>query len=87
MTSNVHFAYLFPQVVEHCIAAIDRTIDEEGIFRMSGNAATVRRLRMLFNSEDPKLNLLDPEWDGEHHAIAVCLPSARAGRGGGGGEK
>lgn len=59
--------------MEHCIWAIDQWIAEEGIFRMSGNAQTIRRMKMLFNSEDPKVDLRDPEWDGEHHAIAVYI--------------
>jgi hypothetical protein len=60
------------QIVEHCIYGIDPHIDEEGIFRMSGSAQTIRRLKTLFNSADPKLNLRDAEWDGEWHALAVC---------------
>eukprot|EP00124_Ichthyophonus_hoferi_P002963 Ihof_evm4s229 gene=Ihof_evmTU4s229 len=63
-----------PTIVEQCIAAIDaKGLEEEGIFRMSGNATSVRRLRQLFNSEDPNIDLTAPQWDGEHHAIAGVL--------------
>eukprot|EP01134_Creolimax_fragrantissima_P004180 CFRG4180T1 len=62
-----------PPIVEHCIWALNDVIEEEGIFRMSGNTNTIRRFRTSFNTEDPNLNLKDEKWEGEHHAVAGVL--------------
>ncbi|EDQ84340.1 uncharacterized protein MONBRDRAFT_30343 [Monosiga brevicollis MX1] len=51
---------LVPRVVDMCCSFIEtRGLFEEGIYRVPGNAATMRRLRQAFNMDDTSVKL-DP---------------------------
>ncbi|KAI9019020.1 hypothetical protein DFJ74DRAFT_708221 [Hyaloraphidium curvatum] len=54
-----------PYIVETCIGEVDgRGLQSEGIYRVSGNAANVQRLKVLFNSQDcPALPVEDSPID------------------------
>ncbi|KAI8825714.1 uncharacterized protein EV422DRAFT_137805 [Fimicolochytrium jonesii] len=62
---------LVPTVVELCVAEVDkRGLTSQGIYRLSGNASTVQKIRQLFNAHEPT-NLDDDGLD--INAIASAL--------------
>ncbi|XP_023787164.1 rho GTPase-activating protein 15 [Cyanistes caeruleus] len=55
-----------PQFVRLCIKAVEkRGLDVDGIYRVSGNLATIQKLRFVVNQEE-KLNLDDSQWEDIH---------------------
>ncbi|NXE91414.1 RHG15 protein, partial [Menura novaehollandiae] len=55
-----------PQFVKLCIKAVERRgLDVDGIYRVSGNLATIQKLRFVVNQEE-KLNLDDSQWEDIH---------------------
>ncbi|XP_030808313.1 rho GTPase-activating protein 15 [Camarhynchus parvulus] len=55
-----------PQFVRLCIEAVEkRGLDVDGIYRVSGNLATIQKLRFVVNQEE-KLNLDDSQWEDIH---------------------
>ncbi|XP_033020147.1 rho GTPase-activating protein 15 [Lacerta agilis] len=55
-----------PKFVKTCIKAVeDRGLDVDGIYRVSGNLATIQKLRFVVNHEE-KLNLDDSQWEDIH---------------------
>eukprot|EP00062_Callorhinchus_milii_P011518 gi/632957569/ref/XP_007894550.1/ PREDICTED: rho GTPase-activating protein 15 [Callorhinchus milii] len=55
-----------PQFVKICIEAVEkRGLDAHGIYRVSGNLATIQKLRFVVNQEE-KLNLDDSQWEDIH---------------------
>ncbi|KAJ7345783.1 hypothetical protein JRQ81_001733 [Phrynocephalus forsythii] len=55
-----------PWFVRACINAIEkRGLDVDGIYRVSGNLATIQKLRFVVNQEE-KLNLDDSQWEDIH---------------------
>ncbi|XP_013815191.1 rho GTPase-activating protein 15 [Apteryx mantelli] len=55
-----------PQFVRLCIEAVERRgLDVDGIYRVSGNLATIQKLRFVVNQEE-KLNLDDSQWEDIH---------------------
>ncbi|XP_030064994.1 rho GTPase-activating protein 15 [Microcaecilia unicolor] len=55
-----------PQFVRKCIEAVEkRGLDADGIYRVSGNLATIQKLRFIVNQEE-KLNLDDSQWEDIH---------------------
>uniref|UniRef100_A0A8C3TYL4 Rho GTPase-activating protein 15 n=1 Tax=Catharus ustulatus TaxID=91951 RepID=A0A8C3TYL4_CATUS len=55
-----------PKFVKLCIAAVEkRGLDVDGIYRVSGNLATIQKLRFVVNQEE-KLNLDDSQWEDIH---------------------
>ncbi|XP_062972653.1 rho GTPase-activating protein 15 isoform X2 [Elgaria multicarinata webbii] len=55
-----------PQFVKICIKTIEkRGLDVDGIYRVSGNLATIQKLRFVVNQEE-KLNLDDSQWEDIH---------------------
>ncbi|XP_042322357.1 rho GTPase-activating protein 15 isoform X2 [Sceloporus undulatus] len=55
-----------PQFVKMCINAVEnRGLDVDGIYRVSGNLATIQKLRFVVNQEE-KLNLDDSQWEDIH---------------------
>lgn len=55
-----------PQFVRLCITAVEkRGLDVDGIYRVSGNLATIQKLRFVVNQEE-KLNLDDSQWEDIH---------------------
>ncbi|KJE89220.1 hypothetical protein, variant [Capsaspora owczarzaki ATCC 30864] len=65
-----------PHVVDACVKEIRRRgMTSEGIFRLSGNSVTVKRLRAAFNAEQAVVNFeSDSDWeDVEINAVAGVL--------------
>ncbi|KAM4869546.1 rho GTPase-activating protein 15 [Urocitellus parryii] len=55
-----------PWFVKQCIEAVEkRGLDADGIYRVSGNLATIQKLRFIVNQEE-KLNLDDSQWEDIH---------------------
>ncbi|XP_026573587.1 rho GTPase-activating protein 15 [Pseudonaja textilis] len=55
-----------PHFVKICIKAVEeRGLDVDGIYRVSGNLATIQKLRFVVNQEE-KLNLDDSQWEDIH---------------------
>ncbi|XP_042330399.1 rho GTPase-activating protein 27 isoform X2 [Sceloporus undulatus] len=55
-----------PQFVKQCIAAVEkRGLDIDGLYRISGNLATVQKLRYKVD-HDERLDLDDGRWDDVH---------------------
>lgn len=55
-----------PLFVIKCINAVEkRGLDVDGIYRVSGNLATIQKLRFVVNQEE-KLNLDDSQWEDIH---------------------
>ncbi|XP_064340807.1 rho GTPase-activating protein 15 isoform X4 [Camelus dromedarius] len=55
-----------PRFVKQCIEAVEkRGLDVDGIYRVSGNLATIQKLRFIVNQEE-KLNLDDSQWEDIH---------------------
>ncbi|XP_003405901.1 rho GTPase-activating protein 15 isoform X1 [Loxodonta africana] len=55
-----------PWFVKQCIEAVEkRGLDVDGIYRVSGNLATIQKLRFIINQEE-KLNLDDSQWEDIH---------------------
>ncbi|XP_025007981.1 rho GTPase-activating protein 15 isoform X2 [Gallus gallus] len=55
-----------PQFVRQCIKAVERRgLEVDGIYRVSGNLATIQKLRFVVNQEE-KLNLDDSQWEDIH---------------------
>uniref|UniRef100_A0A8C5MFB4 Rho GTPase activating protein 15 n=1 Tax=Leptobrachium leishanense TaxID=445787 RepID=A0A8C5MFB4_9ANUR len=55
-----------PNFVKLCIEAVEkRGLDADGIYRVSGNLATIQKLRFVVNQEE-KLNLDDSQWEDIH---------------------
>uniref|UniRef100_A0A7M4EJC6 Rho GTPase-activating protein 15 n=3 Tax=Crocodylus porosus TaxID=8502 RepID=A0A7M4EJC6_CROPO len=55
-----------PRFVRLCIGAVEkRGLDVDGIYRVSGNLATIQKLRFVVNQEE-KLNLDDSQWEDIH---------------------
>ncbi|XP_039351605.1 rho GTPase-activating protein 15 isoform X2 [Mauremys reevesii] len=55
-----------PLFVKRCIEAVEkRGLDVDGIYRVSGNLATIQKLRFVVNQEE-KLNLDDSQWEDIH---------------------
>uniref|UniRef100_A0A6I8PAE1 Rho GTPase-activating protein 15 n=1 Tax=Ornithorhynchus anatinus TaxID=9258 RepID=A0A6I8PAE1_ORNAN len=55
-----------PTFVKQCIEAVEkRGLDADGIYRVSGNLATIQKLRFIVNQEE-KLNLDDSQWEDIH---------------------
>ncbi|KAM6307601.1 rho GTPase-activating protein 15 [Aegotheles albertisi] len=55
-----------PQFVRLCINAVEkRGLEVDGIYRVSGNLATIQKLRFVVNQEE-KLNLDDSQWEDIH---------------------
>ena len=41
----------FPSVVEQCIQEVERRgLQSQGIYRLSGNASTIQKIRSMFNN-------------------------------------
>ncbi|XP_066489149.1 rho GTPase-activating protein 15 [Tiliqua scincoides] len=61
-----HDGSTVPQFVMKCIKAVEkRGLDVDGIYRVSGNLATIQKLRFVVNQEE-KLNLDDSQWEDIH---------------------
>ncbi|KAM5156227.1 rho GTPase-activating protein 15 isoform 1-T1 [Callospermophilus lateralis] len=55
-----------PWFVKQCIEAVEkRGLEADGIYRVSGNLATIQKLRFIVNQEE-KLNLDDSQWEDIH---------------------
>ncbi|XP_069791138.1 rho GTPase-activating protein 15 isoform X4 [Narcine bancroftii] len=55
-----------PKFVKICIEAVEkRGLDADGIYRVSGNLATIQKLRFVVDHEE-KLNLDDSQWEDIH---------------------
>ncbi|XP_067843294.1 rho GTPase-activating protein 15 [Heptranchias perlo] len=55
-----------PRFVTLCIEAVEkRGLDADGIYRVSGNLATIQKLRFVVDHEE-KLNLDDSQWEDIH---------------------
>uniref|UniRef100_A0A8D0EDR7 Rho GTPase-activating protein 15 n=1 Tax=Salvator merianae TaxID=96440 RepID=A0A8D0EDR7_SALMN len=55
-----------PHFVKLCIKTVEeRGLDVDGIYRVSGNLATIQKLRFVVNHEE-KLNLDDSQWEDIH---------------------
>lgn len=55
-----------PWFVKQCIEAVEkRGLEVDGIYRVSGNLATIQKLRFIVNQEE-KLNLDDSQWEDIH---------------------
>lgn len=55
-----------PQFVKQCIEAVEkRGLEVDGIYRVSGNLATIQKLKFIVNQEE-KLNLDDSQWEDIH---------------------
>ncbi|GAB5575639.1 rho GTPase-activating protein 15 isoform X1 [Prionailurus iriomotensis] len=57
-----------PRFVKQCIEAVEKratSLDVDGIYRVSGNLATIQKLRFIVNQEE-KLNLDDSQWEDIH---------------------
>ncbi|GCB66690.1 hypothetical protein scyTo_0000628 [Scyliorhinus torazame] len=55
-----------PRFVKLCIEAVEkRGLDADGIYRVSGNLATIQKLRFVVDHEE-KLNLDDSQWEDVH---------------------
>lgn len=55
-----------PKFVRLCIEAVEkRGLEVDGIYRVSGNLATIQKLRFVVNQEE-KLNLDDSQWEDIH---------------------
>ncbi|XP_010619249.2 rho GTPase-activating protein 15 [Fukomys damarensis] len=55
-----------PWFVKQCIEAVEkRGLDVDGIYRVSGNLATIQKLRFIVNQEET-LNLDDSQWEDIH---------------------
>ncbi|KAH0626971.1 hypothetical protein JD844_002305 [Phrynosoma platyrhinos] len=55
-----------PQFVKQCIAAVEkRGLDIDGLYRISGNLATIQKLRYKVD-HDERLDLDDGRWDDVH---------------------
>nr|XP_048282281.1 rho GTPase-activating protein 15 isoform X2 [Myodes glareolus] len=55
-----------PRFVKQCIDAVEkRGLDVDGIYRVSGNLATIQKLKFIVNQEE-KLNLDDSQWEDIH---------------------
>ncbi|XP_028737592.1 rho GTPase-activating protein 15 isoform X1 [Peromyscus leucopus] len=55
-----------PWFVKQCIEAVEkRGLDVDGIYRVSGNLATIQKLRFIVNQEE-KLDLDDGQWEDIH---------------------
>uniref|UniRef100_A0A8D1HGS7 Rho GTPase-activating protein 15 n=1 Tax=Sus scrofa TaxID=9823 RepID=A0A8D1HGS7_PIG len=55
-----------PRFVKQCIEAVEkRGLNVDGIYRVSGNLATIQKLRFIVNQEE-KLNLDDSQWEDIH---------------------
>ncbi|XP_054828303.1 rho GTPase-activating protein 15 isoform X2 [Eublepharis macularius] len=60
-----HDGSTVPQFVKSCIKTVEkRGLDVDGIYRVSGNLATIQKLRFVVNQE--KLNLDDSQWEDIH---------------------
>ncbi|KAI8920163.1 Rho GTPase activation protein, partial [Powellomyces hirtus] len=58
-----HSAQPIPPVVRKCVEEVDkRGLTSQGIYRLSGNASTVQKLRLQFNSKEP-VDLSDDDMD------------------------
>jgi hypothetical protein len=52
-----------PAIIEDCITAVDtRGLRSEGIYRLSGQAALIQKIKASYQANDP-LDLLDDEMD------------------------
>ncbi|KAM6463704.1 rho GTPase-activating protein 15 isoform 2-T2 [Liasis olivaceus] len=61
-----HDGSTVPHFVKMCIKAVEeRGLDVDGIYRVSGNLATIQKLRFVVNQEE-KLNLDDSQWEDIH---------------------
>ncbi|XP_048834454.1 rho GTPase-activating protein 15 isoform X1 [Brienomyrus brachyistius] len=55
-----------PSFVRLCIEAVERRgLETDGIYRVSGNLASIQKLRFLIDEEEP-LNLDDSQWEDIH---------------------
>lgn len=55
-----------PWFVKQCIEAVEkRGLDVDGIYRVSGNLATIQKLKFIVNQEET-LNLDDSQWEDIH---------------------
>uniref|UniRef100_A0A8D0H439 Rho-GAP domain-containing protein n=1 Tax=Sphenodon punctatus TaxID=8508 RepID=A0A8D0H439_SPHPU len=55
-----------PQFVQHCIRTVEnRGLDIDGLYRISGNLATIQRLRYKVD-HDERLDLEDGRWEDVH---------------------
>eukprot|EP00127_Corallochytrium_limacisporum_P003342 Clim_evm31s148 gene=Clim_evmTU31s148 len=65
----------YPVIVEHCTGAIEaNALQEEGIFRLSGSATAIKKIKALFDREGATPpNLQSEEFSGDIHAIAGAL--------------
>nr|XP_023671766.1 rho GTPase-activating protein 15 isoform X2 [Paramormyrops kingsleyae] len=55
-----------PSFVRLCIEAVEkRGLETDGIYRVSGNLASIQKLRFLIDEEEP-LNLDDSQWEDIH---------------------
>ncbi|XP_004614139.3 rho GTPase-activating protein 15 [Sorex araneus] len=55
-----------PRFVKQCIEAVEkRGLEVDGIYRVSGNLATIQKLKFIVNQEE-KLNLDDSQWEDIH---------------------
>ncbi|XP_016895248.1 rho GTPase-activating protein 15 isoform X2 [Cynoglossus semilaevis] len=61
-----------PSFVQQCVNAIDkRGLEVHGIYRVSGNLATIQKLRFIVDQEE-KLDLDQPQWS-EIHVVTGAL--------------
>jgi len=72
--SKIKANYELPAVVYRCIEYLDKNNaqNEEGIYRLSGSAATIQALKDRFNNEGD-FNLVDSEEMYDIHAVAGLL--------------
>uniref|UniRef100_A0A3P8ZH34 Rho GTPase-activating protein 15 n=1 Tax=Esox lucius TaxID=8010 RepID=A0A3P8ZH34_ESOLU len=55
-----------PKFVRQCVEAVEkRGLDADGIYRVSGNLATIQKLRFLVDQEE-EFNLDDSQWEDIH---------------------
>ena len=52
-----------PMIVEQCVKRVEeKGMDSVGIYRLSGNASTIQKLRLLYNEDPKKIDLSDEDW-------------------------
>ncbi|KAI3641410.1 hypothetical protein MIR68_000540 [Amoeboaphelidium protococcarum] len=52
-----------PSIVETCIAQVElKGMDSVGIYRLSGNAASIQKFRVLYNEDPSKIDYSAEEW-------------------------
>ncbi|XP_063107835.1 rho GTPase-activating protein 27 isoform X2 [Cavia porcellus] len=67
-----------PRFVQQCVRAVEaRGLDTDGLYRISGNLATIQKLRYHVD-HDERLDLDDGRWDDVHVLTELQDPAKRA---------